>query len=163
MALVSPADDLHADLSDHASALADAVERALPGWVERSVERLVVAFRGASDAEVRAAAARAGRRAASDVGGRVRSLLEQDVDEQRANPLAVLRGAVAYPSEVLRRAGVPPVVRTEWDEQAFPDDEYGLVPATWADIDPALQELGLAWGAAKAHEVLSRRRAEGKR
>jgi hypothetical protein len=32
----------------------------------------------------------------------------------------------------------------------FPDDDYGLTPASFADIDPALAEPGLAWGAAKA-------------
>jgi hypothetical protein len=150
------------ELAVHASALADAVERALPGWVERSVERLVVAFRGDVPAAVRSAAAEAGQRAAVDVGGTVRALLEQDVDEQRTNPLAVLRGAVRYPAEVLRAAGVPPVVRGEWDERAFPDDDYGLAPATWSDIDPSLHEPGLVWGAAKAHTVLARRREEGK-
>jgi hypothetical protein len=157
MARVSPD-----ELAVHASALADAVERALPGWVERSVERLVVAFRGEVPVAVRSAAAEAGQRAAVDVGGTVRALLEQDVDEQRTNPLAVLRGAVRYPAEVLRAAGVPPVVRGEWDERAFPDDDYGLAPATWSDIDPSLHEPGLVWGAAKAHTVLARRREEGK-
>ena len=91
------------------------------------------------------------------------ALLATDVDEQRANPLAVLRSAVRYPTAVLAAAGVPPVVRSEFDERAFPDDVYGLAPATWADLDPALQERGIVWGAAKAHVVLGRRRAEGKR
>ena len=58
---------------------------------------------------------------------------------------------------------MPPVVRPAFEEEAFPDDDYGLTPATWADIDPALHERGLVWGAAKAHVVLSRRRAEGRR
>ena len=31
------------------------------------------------------------------------------------------------------------------------------------DLDPALHEPGLRWGAAKAHVVLARRRAEGRR
>ena len=62
-------------------------------------------IRGEVPAEVRAAAAAAGEQAATDVGSRVRALLEQDVDEQRTNPLAVA-GAVRYPAEVLREAGV---------------------------------------------------------
>lgn len=151
------------ELAGPAGALADAVEQVLPGWVERSVERLAVAYHGELAADVRDAASDAGRRAAAEVGGRVRALLRQDVEDQRANPLAVLRGAVRYPAAVLRGAGVPPVVRSEWDERAFPDDDYGLVPATWADIDPALHEPGLVWSAAKAHTVLVRRRREGTR
>jgi len=85
-------------------------------------------------------------------------LFAQDVDDQRVNPLAIVRGAVRYPTEVLRVAGVPPVVRDEFDERAFPDDLYALTPASFADVDPALHEPGLLWGAAKAHAHLTRRR-----
>jgi hypothetical protein len=59
---------------------------------------------------------------------------------------------------VLRAAGVPPIVRDEFDERAFPDDVYGLIPAAFADIDASLYEPGLVWGAAKAHAHLVRRR-----
>lgn len=150
-------------LAAHAAALADAIEAALPAWVERSVTRLAGAFHEVATDEVKAAAAEAGRRAAAEVGVEVRALLATDVDEQRANPLALLRSAVRYPAAVLRDAGVPPVARSPFDEQAFPDDIYGLSPATWSDIDPSLYEPGIVWGAAKAHVVLSRRRAEGRR
>lgn len=137
-------------IAARAAALAAAVEEALPAWVERSVERLLVAFTGSADPGTMAEARAAGRRAAADVGSRVRALLEADVDEQRTNPLAILRSAVPYPTEVLRRAGVPPVVRDEFAEERFPDDVYDLSPAAFADIDPALHPLGLEWGAAKA-------------
>lgn len=156
------ADD-EAKLAVIAEALADAVELALPAWVERSVVTLVEAHRGVVDGGTRHAARQAGERAVAEVGAEVRLLLATDPDEQRSNPLAVLRAAVRYPAEVLAAAGVPPVVRTPFDEQAFPDDAYGLAPATWSDIDPSLHERGLVWGAAKAHVVLSRRRAEGRR
>lgn len=156
------ADD-EARLAAIAEALADGIEVALPGWVERSVVRLAEAHQGVITGAVRAAAVDAGRRCAVEVGAEARALLATDVDEQRANPLAVLRGAVRFPAGVLADAGVPPVVRPEFEERSFPDDVYGLAPATWADIDPALHERGLVWGAAKAHVVLARRRAEGKR
>jgi hypothetical protein len=151
------------DLAGHAEALAATVEQVLPGWVVSSVTRLVTAGSGSVPPEVEAEALDAGQRAAVVVGSEVRALLAQDVDAQRTNPLAVLRRAVAYPTEVLRRAGVPPVTRADFEARAFPDDVYDLSPATWADIDPSLQEPGLTWGAAKAHVVLSRRRAEGNR
>lgn len=140
------------DVQEHATALADAVEAALPGWVERSVaRRMTEAGRPAPEvaAAVEAAAA-AGRRAQREVGPRVRELLDADIDEQRSTPLALLRDAVRYPTEVLRAAGVEPVERDEMQERLFPGDAYDLAPATFADVDPALTEPGLTWGAAKA-------------
>lgn len=156
-------DEEDAALAGYAAALADAVDAALPAWVERSVRRLLAAAGRDGDAAVLADAAVAGRRAVADVGAAVRRLLATDVDAQPTGPLAVLRGAVRYPTEVLRRAGVPPVARDEFAERAFPDDVYDLSPATWADVDPSLHEPGMTWGAAKAWVVLARRRAEGKR
>jgi hypothetical protein len=153
------------DIAVYADALAERVEAVLPGWVVAAVERIAAADAptGTVEPAVLAAAAEAGRRAATEVGGALRALLAQDVDEQRSNPLAVLRRAVAYPTAVLHEAGVRPVARSEFDRRAFPDDDYALTPATWADVDPSLQEPGLVWGAAKAHAVLSRRREEGLR
>ena len=141
-------------LAAFATALADAAEAALPAWVERAVVSRLDLLTGTT----RAAAAEAGRRAVDEVGPRLRALLATDVDSQRANPLAVLRGAVRYPTEVLRAAGVAPVRRDPFAERAFPDDVYDLAPATWADVDPTLHERGIVWGAAKAHVVLARRR-----
>ncbi len=96
------------------------------------------------------AAAAAGVLAQREVGPRVRALLDTDIDEQRSTPLSLLREAVRYPTEVLRAAGVEPVERDEMQERLLPDDVYDLAPATFADVDPALAEPGLVWGAAKA-------------
>lgn len=133
-------------------ALADGICEALPGWVERSVERLLVAYEGAADPAVMVAAREAGVRAAAEVGSRVRVLLAADIDEQRSNPLSLVRSAISYPTEVLRRAGVPPVERDSFAEERFPDDDYDLTPTSFADLDEGLRELGLRWGAAKAWE-----------
>ncbi|MEJ7583271.1 MAG: hypothetical protein WKF43_04120 [Acidimicrobiales bacterium] len=114
-------------------------------------------------AEARAAAAVAGDGARDEVGPRLRELLALDVDEQPTGPLALLREAVRYPTAVLRDVGVTPVPRDAFAERAFPDDVYGLAPASFADIDPDLTEPGVAWGAAKAHVILARRRREGRR
>ena len=138
------------EIRPRAEALAEAVEETLPGWVERSVERVLVAYAGAADPSAMDDARREGRAAAAEVGRRVRALLELDVDEQRANPLALLRSAVRYPTDVLARAGVPPVVRDDFATERFPDDVYDLTPAAFADIDPRLHQLGVEWGAAKA-------------
>lgn len=141
-----------------ADALAEAVEAALPGWVERAVARLVAAHRGTVDDAVLAAASAAGRRAGAEVGARLRTLLDADWDEQRTTPLTLLREAVRYPTEVLRAAGVPEVVRDREQERLFPDDPYDLAPATWADVEPSLTAPGIAWGAAKAMALQERHR-----
>jgi uncharacterized protein (DUF2236 family) len=161
---LGPSPDDLAALARYAEGLADAVQAALPGWVERSVEQVHVArVLRRPPPDVREAAAHAGRATADDVGPRVRALLALDIDEQRTNPLALLRGAVRYPTEVLRAAGVPAVRRDEFAARQFPDDDYDLTPTSFAEIDPELHEPGLVWGAAKAHVHLARRRADGQR
>ncbi len=136
-------------MDEHATALADAIEAVLPGWVERSVRsRLANA-----DPE---AIARAGRRAAAEVGAALRQLLATDIDQQATTPLSLLRGAVRFPTAVLRAAGAPAAERDEVRARLFPDDVYDLAPATFADVDPALAEPGLAWGASKAFAYLQR-------
>ncbi len=145
-------------MEEYAEALAEAVDRVLAAWVERSVTRIMVAYRGSVPADVRAAAAEAGEAARSNAGAELRELLERDIDDQRTNPLSVLRSAVRFPTAVLRDAGVPPVVRDDFKERAFPGDVYDLAPATWRDVDETLHEPGLIWGAWKAGEHLRRRR-----
>lgn len=140
------------DLDRYAAALADGVESALPGWVVASVSRVMIAWAGEMPEEIAEAATAAGRRAQKEVGVAVRQLLGLDIDEQKSTPLSLLRGAVRYPTEILVTAGVPPVRRDAFAERSFPEDPYGLSPATFADLDPALGDIGLAWGAAKAFE-----------
>ena len=135
----------------HATALADAVDAALPGWVERSVARVLAAWQGgAPDPDVLDAAREAGLRAKAEVGLAVRTLVEADIDAQRTTPLALLRSAVRYPTRILQEAGVPPVERDPMQVRLLPDDLYDLSPASFADVDPALAEPGMVWGAAKA-------------
>jgi hypothetical protein len=143
--------------------LAAALDAAIGPWVEASVARLIRAYRGDVPPEVAQEARRAGERARVEVSAELGAFLATDVDEQRTNPLAILRGAVRYPTAVLRAAGVPPVRRDGFKEHAFPDDVFDLAPATWTDIGPAVQEAGIVWSAWKAKTVLDRRRAEGRR
>ncbi len=150
-------------LKRFALALADGIDSALAGWVERCVERVLVAYRGRVDASEREAAVRAGQEAHDAVVPRVRALLESDIDQQQTGPLAIVRAAVIYPTAVLVQAGVPEVVRDEFVVRQFPEDIYDLTPVSFSDIDVTLQELGLVWGAAKAHVHLSRRRLDGQR
>ena len=119
------------------------------------------AWAGEVPPDVATAAAAAGEQARAEVGGEVRRLLLADIDEQRTTPLALLRSAVRYPTGVLREAGVPPVHRDRFASHSFPDDDYNLSPASWADVDPKLGDLGIAWGAAKAFEHKRRHQAPG--
>ncbi|MFP4512560.1 MAG: hypothetical protein ACLFRV_06400 [Acidimicrobiales bacterium] len=156
-------DDPEAALVRYADELAAGIVEALPGWVVDCVERRMTQWSGEVPAEVRREAEAAGEQAQAEVGPQIIELLRLDIDDQRVPPLSILRDAVRFPTRVLEAAGVPGIVRDEVDERLMPDDHYGLAPANFADVDPALHEPGLAWGAAKAYVHLARRRAEGRR
>ena len=157
--MTGDAEDPQAALARYGALLADGLEAALPGWVVRSVGRVMTAWSGGVPDEVAAAAADAGRRAGSELGPLLRELLTADIDAQRTTPLAVVRDAVRYPTAVLQSAGVPPVERDRFAAAAFPGDPYDLSPASFADIDPDLADVGLAWGAAKAFVHKGRHRS----
>ena len=136
------------------------MRRTLPAWVEASVSRILDAW-GKADAATSTKAAEdgatAGRAAAARVTGELEALFSLDAAEQRMTPLEIVRTAVREPTEVLERAGVPPVVRDDFDERAWPDDRYGLVPRTLGDLgDADLGPLLLAWGIAKTKVLRAR-------
>jgi hypothetical protein len=147
-------------LAEASAAITDGVAREVPGWVTREVTRILDAW-GKADADTRAraleAAAPAGRSAAARVGERLDELFAADAAAQRATPLEIVRTVYREPTEVLVAAGVPPVVRDQFDERAWPDDRYGLVPRTLGDLgDPDLAPMLLAWGTAKAAVLRAR-------
>jgi hypothetical protein len=150
-------------LAAYAAALADGIEAAIPGWIDRLLRRVLDDQGIAVDGTLADAIDEVGRAAQAEGAPRVRALLATDIDAQRGNPLSVLRGLVHHATALLCRAGARPVPRDEFSERNFPDDVYDLTPASFADVDPALHEPGLEWGAAKAHVHLARRRREGKR
>lgn len=147
----------------HATELADGIDAALPDWVRRCVRSRCADAGVEVDRVLAAAMDEAAERCRAQVGPEVRGLLLSDLDDQRSTPLALLRRAVRHPTEVLEGAGVPAPERDEFDRRAFPEDRYGLAPASFADLGPRVGELGLVWGAAKAHVHLARRRVEGRR
>ena len=69
-----------------------------------------------------------GPQVAARIGAELRALFALDPAEQRATPLQVVRGAVREPTAILATAGVAAVDRDPFEERAFPDDRYGLVP-----------------------------------
>ena len=147
-----------ASVGEAAALLADGAIAALPGWVERCVAEACERA-GADAAGLSEQARAAGLQCAAEIGPPLRHLLATDVDEQQTTPLSVLRSAVRFPTQVLADGGVPEPERDDFERSRFGDDPYGLTPASFADIDPDLGPIGIAWGAAKAFEVLQRRRS----
>lgn len=130
----------------------------LPGWSARVVNERLTDERGNADPAIVDQARAAGVSAAEALGPDLLALVAADVDEQRENPMAVVRRAVAWPTEVLEEAGAAPVERDDYARRHFPDDVYGITPSGFADLDPDLGELGLVWGALKARAHLARHR-----
>lgn len=150
-------------MDEYSAVLLAEVDATVPGWIERCVlTRLAEAGIEIDDAR-RGQIALAGEAARAQVHDELVALLTTDVDDQRTNPLAVLRRAVVHATAVLAQAGAPPATRDAFEQRAFPDDRYGLTPATWRDVDERLAEPGLVWGAWKAKTVLDRRKTEGRR
>jgi hypothetical protein len=137
------------DVSAVGAELADAVASVLGTWIAGCIARF----------GVRADIGPVIADAEAEVLGDLRALLATDIDDQRGTPLTVLRRAVRFPTALLAAAGVPAVDRDPYDAQAFPEDVYGLSPATWADVDPSLADPGLRWSVAKAFEHRRRHRS----
>jgi hypothetical protein len=147
-------------LAETGAAIVAGVARGVPGWVVASVTRLLDAW-GRADPATRVAALdaapEAGRQAARRVGAALEALLAIDPGQQRLTPLEIVRTVYREPTELLVAAGVPPVVRDAFDERAWPEDQYDLVPRSLGDLgDPDLGPLQLAWGIAKATVLRAR-------
>jgi len=129
-------------------ALADAVEAELGSWVSSSFARIL--HREAPTSLINECRA--------VVVDPLRQLVAADLDDQRTTPLTIVRRAIPLLTAALREAGAAPVPRDAMLERVEPDDVFGVSPASFAEIGPAVAEAGLIWGAAKAHVHLQRRR-----
>lgn len=150
--------DQHATHDDPVETLVATAAVEVPAWLERCV--VVVATRqlGACPDELHAAAVAMAHRVGPSVVTAIAELVRADVDSQRATPLTILRGAVRHPTAVLVDAGVPTVARDDFAVQHFPGDVYGLAPAAWVDVAPAMHDAGIMWGVWKAATVMRRHR-----
>lgn len=144
-------------VDEYSQRLFDALSASLEPWLRRSFDRVV-------DEQGLSAGVDAGRRdavvadAARTAIDRLHQLFDTDVLEQRHNPLQILRSATDPVTVALRDLGAQPIERDEFQQRSFPDDDFGLCPAAWVDIDESLAEVGLEWGAWKAAAVITRRR-----
>jgi hypothetical protein len=153
-------------MAQGAQRLVDGVARLGAGWVVRAVTGLLDAWgrlEGPARAEALTAAEAAGAGAAARVGEELRALFASDVAAQRATPLEIIRSLRREATDVLRAAGVPEVVRDPFEVRAFPDDVYGIVLRSPAELgDDELGGALLAWGLGKS-KVLRARGAGGAR
>lgn len=156
--LPSLADD-EAALARYATVLADAMDSVLEGWFDRCVGTFVPLTTWL-DTEAGTSYRTDATRAVTETMTAVRALLAADIRDQAASPLEIVRHAVSFPTAILQAAGVAPIERDDFARRSFPEDLYGLAPATFADVDESLHEPGLIWGAAKAHVHLRRRREQ---
>jgi hypothetical protein len=155
------------DLARLGDELADAVIGEIPDWISGAIETLVTQWvrsgggpPSVDEPELKQMAKHAGEQAALAVAGPLRELLGADVDQQWTTPLALVRPLVAFATDVLDKAGVPGVRRDEFQVSRFPEDEYGLTPASLAALGEEVAGLALVWGAAKA--LAHRQRHDGK-
>jgi hypothetical protein len=150
------------EMSPYAERLLNAVVSAVPQWIDIHVRKLVRRHVGVVSDDIVAAIVLAGKEAQRFVADQLFALLSADVDEQKSNPLQILRDAATFPTKVLLDAGIPAPQRDHFDEQINPADVYGLGPYTWRDLGEEVHDAGIEWGAWKAAIILARRRAEGK-
>lgn len=143
--------------------LVETLERTVGEWLVGCVVGTAEQMLGACPDELAERARQMAAATTPTVIADLETLLRTDVDDQRVNPLSLLRSAGRHPTELLRSAEVPPVPRDGFVAERFPDDVYDLGPASWSDVHPDLHEAGIVWGAWKASTVLQRRRAEGRR
>lgn len=150
------------DLEPYSKALCDAIINAVPRWLTARITELVRDIPLDSRNIVLSVLDDIVERTQEIIRHDLHQLLLQDVDQQRHNPLQVLRNSTTYATDVLNSCGISHVARDEFDVKAMPDDVYALGPLTWRDLSEDVHEAGINWGAWKAATVLQRRRAEGK-
>jgi hypothetical protein len=107
-------------------------------------------------------AARVSAQAAQWATDELAAFLAVDVDDQRTNPLHLLRSASRFATDLLDAAGAARPARDEFETRAMPGDVFAIGPLAWVDLGDDVHEAGINWGAWKAATVLTRRRAEGK-
>ncbi len=144
-----------------AAQLIERLDEVIAGWIIRSVMvRVPDDWTAARRDRLHAEAVTVAHEVRAHVADELEVLVETDVEAQWTSPLEVLRASVGPANDLLADAGVEPPLRDAFSVERFPDDRYDLSPANFDDVDPSLHEVGLAWGAAKAHVVLSRHRAD---
>jgi len=152
-------DDSPEDLEDTASGeLMGEVSEGLPSAVDAALVPWARECILSRAPHLRTEANEAATRCADEVVESLRSLLDLDIDRQRATPLELVRRSTGILTEVLVAEGVPVGESTRRIGGVDDNDPYGLGPASWADLGAEANEAAMRWGAAKAMVHLRRRR-----
>ena len=148
-------------MADGARRIVAGVQQLAGPWVENAVMRVVQAWDRLDQealTRVRADAGAAAEGAATRVTRELEAFFAQDVEAQRTTPLVIVRSLRVEATEVLRQAGIPEIERDPYDERAFPDDIYGIVPKSMTELgDEDLGGALLAWGLGKARVLRDRK------
>lgn len=148
--------DRYKALEQYPAALFDAVAACYDEWLTRSIQDR--AHGAIAQEKIKEIVDESSRTALENLY----EFLSVDVDQQRTNPLHILRQSTRLANELLSAAAIVPPVRDEFETSAMPHDVYRIGPLTWRDLGEEVHEAGITWGAWKAATVLSRRRDEGK-
>jgi hypothetical protein len=146
------------DLTEYGIALAEAIQAAMPSFVERLVRERSTAFgvplqTGATPQDFAALhgdVTKLGQSVASAVDHALREFFISDIDSQRTTPLTIIRNHLGPVTEFLRSLSFSPADRDPFDVSSFPADVFALGPQAWQDFGEEAHEAGLRWGAAKA-------------
>ncbi len=143
-----PSDDRargRALMDEAAAGIVEGVQRLGADWVVAAVRAVA-----GDERDVEKNARAAGEVATARVVAELQALFAEAPERQRATPLEIVRSLRREATVLLAELGVPPVPRDPYDARAFPDDLYGIVPRSLADLgDDDLGPLLLVWGTGK--------------
>ena len=141
-------------MQEAGAAILAGVDRRAGMWVVAAITRIVDAWgRLAPERrnDVIAEGREAGTTAAARVHAELQAFFAADPAQQRTTPLEIVRSLRREATRVLRAAGIPGIERDPFEVRSFPDDEYGLVPRSLADLgDEELAPMLMAWGIGKS-------------
>lgn len=147
-------------MEEAAPAIREGVERLAVPWVVRETTRLLDAWGRVDDAtraRVLAQARDTGADATARVVAKLDDLFATDPAAMRGTPLEIVRTLRYEVTALLADAGVAPVERDIFEERAFPDDVYGVVPHSLAELgDAELGPMLMAWGLGKSMVLRAR-------
>lgn len=133
-------------MSSEALRLRTALVAGFPDYVVANLERRLITVDKATVGAI--------QHGTSWLDAELEALFSLSAADQRQSPLELFRSALAFPTEALRRSGVPPVPRDRAAVDLFPDDLYDLAPGGSLQLGDEVRAAHIAWGAAKAEAMV---------
>lgn len=149
-------------LEEYPQDLYSAVIAAVPQWISRRIKEIMKDVVTQDGVQLQGEIDEVATQVLGTIEIALRELLLLDVDQQRQNPMHVIRSSINSATELLSRYEIPLPHRDEFETKAMPNDIYAIGPLTWKDLSEDVHDTGISWGAWKAAVVVSRRRSEGR-